>query len=183
MEGVRIPWGTGIVGHVAATSKSLCIDDAYKDERFDAEVDRKTNFRTRSILTVPVTDRDGKAIAVIQVLGFQSNPCAILLVSCCCRLSTRKRHWVQRRISPTLINPCWSLWPPLRASSFANHNCTRPPCARRRKPTHCCDCCAYRPKPTRQCERSLTASLPLPIRLGLREREIERRLAEIDCRS
>jgi GAF domain-containing protein len=33
-RGARIPWGSGIVGHVAATGKSVNIIDAYSDERF-----------------------------------------------------------------------------------------------------------------------------------------------------
>jgi len=60
MEGVRIPWGTGIVGHVALTAKSVNITDAYADSRFDPEQDRRNNFHTRSLLTVPVLDRDAK---------------------------------------------------------------------------------------------------------------------------
>ncbi len=59
----------GIVGHVALTKKSVNIADAYHDPRFDASLDRKSGFLTKSCLTVPVTDRDGGTIAVVQALN------------------------------------------------------------------------------------------------------------------
>eukprot|EP00455_Lapot_gusevi_P026189 TRINITY_DN2765_c0_g2_i2.p1 TRINITY_DN2765_c0_g2~~TRINITY_DN2765_c0_g2_i2.p1 ORF type:complete len:705 (+),score=207.60 TRINITY_DN2765_c0_g2_i2:54-2117(+) len=70
-KGVRIPWGSGIVGHVALTGRSLNIHDAYSDPRFDSAADQKTGFVTKAILTVPVTDRDGSVLAVIQAVNRQ----------------------------------------------------------------------------------------------------------------
>ena len=32
---IRIPWGSGIVGHVAASGKPVNISDCYEDERFN----------------------------------------------------------------------------------------------------------------------------------------------------
>ena len=32
---IRIPWGSGIVGHVAASGKPVNITDCYADERFN----------------------------------------------------------------------------------------------------------------------------------------------------
>ena len=32
---IRIPWGSGIVGHVAASAKKVNIADCYADERFN----------------------------------------------------------------------------------------------------------------------------------------------------
>ena len=45
------------------------IDDAYADARFNPEVDRKTGFRTRSILCLPVEDSEGRVFAVAQLLN------------------------------------------------------------------------------------------------------------------
>jgi len=45
------------------------IDDAYTDPRFNPAVDRSTGFRTRSILCVPVANRHGVPIGVVQVLN------------------------------------------------------------------------------------------------------------------
>lgn len=66
---VRIPIGAGIAGHVAETGESVRIDDAYADARFNPEVDRKTGFRTRSILCLPVEDSEGRVFAVAQLLN------------------------------------------------------------------------------------------------------------------
>ena len=35
---IRIPWGSGIVGHVAQSGKPVNIEDCYKDSRFNQEV-------------------------------------------------------------------------------------------------------------------------------------------------
>jgi hypothetical protein len=39
------------------------------DPRFEATFDRKTGFRTRTLLTVPVMDAEGQCIAVLQALN------------------------------------------------------------------------------------------------------------------
>ncbi len=66
---VRFPVGTGIAGMVAQTGEPVRIDDAYDDPRFNREVDRQTGYRTRSLLTLPVKDRDGRIFAVAQLLN------------------------------------------------------------------------------------------------------------------
>ena len=53
---IRIPMGTGIVGSVVETQSNVRIDDAYQDSRFNQNVDLKTNYRTRTILCVPILD-------------------------------------------------------------------------------------------------------------------------------
>ena len=35
---IKIPWGSGIVGHVAQSGKPVNIEDCYKDSRFNQEV-------------------------------------------------------------------------------------------------------------------------------------------------
>jgi energy-coupling factor transporter ATP-binding protein EcfA2 len=69
MGEIRIPIGTGIAGAVARTGQALRIDDAYADPRFNREVDAKTGFRTRSIISLPVKNRDGDVFAVAQLLN------------------------------------------------------------------------------------------------------------------
>jgi adenylate cyclase len=69
---IRFPVGVGIAGQVAATGETLNIPDAYDDPRFNQEVDRRTGYRTRSILCMPMTDPDGRRIGVVQVLNKQS---------------------------------------------------------------------------------------------------------------
>jgi GAF domain-containing protein len=42
---IRLPLGTGLAGHVAATGEPLNIPDAYADPRFCADVDRRSGDR------------------------------------------------------------------------------------------------------------------------------------------
>ena len=66
---VRIPVGTGIAGHVAATGEPLRVDDAYTHPLFSPVVDRQTGFRTRAILCNPIRNRYGEVFAVAQLLN------------------------------------------------------------------------------------------------------------------
>jgi putative ABC transport system ATP-binding protein len=69
MGEIRFPVGSGIAGKVAQTGESIRIDDAYADPRFNRDVDRQTGFRTHSLLTLPVKNREGKVFAVAQLLN------------------------------------------------------------------------------------------------------------------
>ncbi|MFQ5904526.1 MAG: GAF domain-containing protein, partial [Candidatus Binatia bacterium] len=66
---IRFSKNLGIAGHVATTGETLNIKDAYSDPRFNQEVDRRTGYRTQTILCMPVRDEQGKIIGCIQVLN------------------------------------------------------------------------------------------------------------------
>jgi sigma-B regulation protein RsbU (phosphoserine phosphatase) len=66
---IRLPRGRGIAGHVAKTGEIVNIPDAYADPRFDPETDKRTGFRTRNILTLPIRNKAGKIIAALQLLN------------------------------------------------------------------------------------------------------------------
>ncbi len=68
-EGIKLDKLKGIAGHVYKTGETVNIEDAYKDKRFHKSIDRRTGFRTRSILTVPLLGPKGKRIGVFQVLN------------------------------------------------------------------------------------------------------------------
>lgn len=72
-EPIRIPLSSGIAGSVARTGEILNIPDAYADERFNPEVDRRTGFRTRNMLCIPVRSRENEIIAVIQAINKQGS--------------------------------------------------------------------------------------------------------------
>ncbi|MGB3137368.1 MAG: GAF domain-containing protein [Nodosilinea sp.] len=63
------PISSGIVGHVATTGEALNIPDAYKDSRFNPGADKRTGYRTRTILCMPVFDSGSKLIAVTQLIN------------------------------------------------------------------------------------------------------------------
>lgn len=66
---IRMPTGSGIAGYVAATGDTLNIPDAYFDTRFNPEIDRKSGYRTRSILCMPMKNKDGVIVGVFQLLN------------------------------------------------------------------------------------------------------------------
>jgi phosphoserine phosphatase RsbU/P len=66
---IRLPIGKGIAGHVAKTGKTIILKDAYKHPRFNPEVDKKTGYRTKTMLCTPMKDRKGKRIGVIQIVN------------------------------------------------------------------------------------------------------------------
>ncbi len=66
---IRLPNSAGIAGAVFTSGKSVNIPHAYADLRFSPEFDRRTGFFTRSILAVPVLNKDGRTIGVTQALN------------------------------------------------------------------------------------------------------------------
>lgn len=66
---IRLPLGKGIAGHVAKTGDIVNIPDAYADSRFNPEVDKRTGYRTRNILCLPIRNKMGKIIAALQLLN------------------------------------------------------------------------------------------------------------------
>ncbi len=69
MKEIRVPLGTGIAGYVAETGKTVNIADAYRDPRFNREVDRRTGYRTRTILCMPMKNEKDEILGVLQVLN------------------------------------------------------------------------------------------------------------------
>jgi adenylate cyclase len=66
---IRMPNNIGIAGTVFQSGETVNIPHAYADLRFNPAFDRKTGFFTRSILCVPVVNKNGKKIGVTQVLN------------------------------------------------------------------------------------------------------------------
>jgi phosphoserine phosphatase RsbU/P len=66
---IRLPLGRGIAGAVGKTGETIRIADAYADARFDPSTDRRSGFRTRSILCAPIKSREGKIVGVFQLLN------------------------------------------------------------------------------------------------------------------
>jgi adenylate cyclase len=66
---IRIPKNKGIVGSVVTTGEKIVIEDAYSDPRFNQEVDKKTNYRTKTILCVPIRDSSGNIIGACQAIN------------------------------------------------------------------------------------------------------------------
>ncbi|MBL4870514.1 MAG: GAF domain-containing protein, partial [Robiginitomaculum sp.] len=69
---IRLPNTAGIAGAVFTSGKSIHIPHAYADLRFNPSFDKQTGYFTRSILCVPVLNKNGKRIGVTQVLNKKS---------------------------------------------------------------------------------------------------------------
>lgn len=68
VQGLRLAWGTGVVGMVAENGQPMCVNDAQNDPRFYAGADALSGFHTRSILATPLSSRD-RIIGVIEVMN------------------------------------------------------------------------------------------------------------------
>jgi HD-GYP domain-containing protein (c-di-GMP phosphodiesterase class II) len=82
----RIPLSEkSIAGYVVLTGHPLNIADAYQLDSglpysFNAEIDRQTGYRTRSLLTVPMRNASGDVIGALQLLNrlHQDRPASLL---------------------------------------------------------------------------------------------------------
>lgn len=68
LVGHRIKMGEGIAGWVAHNRSPVIVANAQLDQRFSARVDKAFNFKTRSVLCVPIM-HDHEVKGVIQVLN------------------------------------------------------------------------------------------------------------------
>ncbi|MDB5424293.1 MAG: cyaB 2, partial [Phenylobacterium sp.] len=68
---IRFPADAGLAGWAFTRGEAVNLPDAYADPRFNREVDAATGYRTLSVLTVPVTTRDGRRVGVMQALNHQ----------------------------------------------------------------------------------------------------------------
>jgi len=66
---IKIETSRGIVGNCFTECKVIRIEDAYLDERFDKEIDRQTNYRTKTLLCYPLVDKEGECIGVIEAIN------------------------------------------------------------------------------------------------------------------
>ena len=66
---LRLAAGAGIVGTCARTRQLINVPDCYADARFDPSVDRKSGYRTRCLLALPLIDHQGALVGVMQVLN------------------------------------------------------------------------------------------------------------------
>jgi HD-GYP domain-containing protein (c-di-GMP phosphodiesterase class II) len=63
-----------IAGYVAKNRQTVAIPDAYKLDdsvpyTFDSNIDKITEYRTRSMLTVPISNQRGEVLGVMQVIN------------------------------------------------------------------------------------------------------------------
>jgi len=72
VKAIRFPLTKGIAGWVAINKKTVNIKDAYEDPRFFKEIDQRTNFRTKSVLCMPIISTSigsNHLLGVVQMLN------------------------------------------------------------------------------------------------------------------
>jgi putative methionine-R-sulfoxide reductase with GAF domain/anti-sigma regulatory factor (Ser/Thr protein kinase) len=72
MVEIRLPVGRGIAGYVARTGETVNITDAYRDPRFNPDIDRRSGYTTNTMLCMPMRDKEGKIVGVFQLLNKQT---------------------------------------------------------------------------------------------------------------
>ncbi len=68
VAGFRVKLGEGIAGWVAESGEPVIVNDVRKDPRFTGQIDKETQFRTRSILCAPLTSR-GRTLGVVEIIN------------------------------------------------------------------------------------------------------------------
>jgi len=68
-EAIRMSSKAGIGGHSFQTGEVINLEDVYTDPRFNKEIDTHTGYRTRSLLCMPLYNRAGLKLGVIQLLN------------------------------------------------------------------------------------------------------------------
>jgi HD superfamily phosphodiesterase len=65
-EKIEVDQNIGIVGWVFSNRKPLIVNSPYSDPRFNPETDKKTGYRTKSIIAVPLITYSGNAVGVLE---------------------------------------------------------------------------------------------------------------------
>ena len=69
IDAVRVPIGRGIVGECARSRALVNVPDAYADPRFNSEFDKRSGYRTRCLLTLPLVGHDDSLVGVLQIVN------------------------------------------------------------------------------------------------------------------
>jgi PAS domain S-box-containing protein len=81
--GKKLVLGQGIAGWVAREKQGLIVPDAYKDDRFFPDFDKKTGFRTKAIACAPIFSQ-GEFIGILEAINPQAgkfDPDALTLLT------------------------------------------------------------------------------------------------------
>eukprot|EP00163_Fabomonas_tropica_P028288 TRINITY_DN5727_c0_g1_i2.p1 TRINITY_DN5727_c0_g1~~TRINITY_DN5727_c0_g1_i2.p1 ORF type:complete len:341 (-),score=80.37 TRINITY_DN5727_c0_g1_i2:30-1052(-) len=66
---IRVPVHIGVAGYCFRTGEIINITDAYKDDRFNPEVDRQQGLKSKTILCAPINAHAGYRIGILQVIN------------------------------------------------------------------------------------------------------------------
>lgn len=80
---IRFPMDQGIAGETVAKGQVINVEDAYQYPGFNREIDKKTGYRTKTILAVPMANVQGEIVGCVQAINkvtgtFSSDDAAFL---------------------------------------------------------------------------------------------------------
>lgn len=66
---IRFPETKGIAGYALRTQGPLIVNNPYNDPHFNPDVDREMGYESRCIMALPLTDRKGKSLGVVEAIN------------------------------------------------------------------------------------------------------------------
>ena len=66
---ISLPLGNGLAGYVAKASETINLEDAYQSPLFDPQLDNMLEYKTETVLCIPVKQRGNKVIGALQVVN------------------------------------------------------------------------------------------------------------------
>ena len=66
---IRLPLSNGLAGYVAKASESVNLENAYHSPLFDPQIDNILEYKTETVLCIPVKQKDNKVIGALQVVN------------------------------------------------------------------------------------------------------------------
>ncbi|MEO0588074.1 MAG: SpoIIE family protein phosphatase, partial [Planctomycetota bacterium] len=71
---IRFPADKGIAGATVTHRQIINVPDCYEDPRFNTQVDKDNNYKTNTLLSVPLVGDHNRVVGVLQVLNRKGGP-------------------------------------------------------------------------------------------------------------
>ena len=94
---ITVAAGEGLVGECLDKDEVTNVEDCYSDARFNPEVDKKTGYKTRSLLSIPLIGFEKSRVGVLQLLNKKTGPFNQLDESLAMALAAAERVEIARR--------------------------------------------------------------------------------------
>ena len=69
IDKIVVPAEKGIVGHTFITKEPVIVFDAKRDPLFLSEIDEKSGYETKNMITAPIFNSEKNVIGVLQLLN------------------------------------------------------------------------------------------------------------------
>lgn len=115
LKSVRLKVGEGIAGWVAKHGEPLIVPDVYNDPRFAKRIDQMTKWKTRSIISIPLTAKH-RVLGVIQLInvdmaGFDESELQLLqALADYAAIAIDNAHAVEKIQELTITDDCTGLY-------------------------------------------------------------------------